>query len=370
MKSKTIFGKAEAISLLVIITTTQLFTSFPRVIAERAGTAGWILLIYAIIISILLFVIICKMYKNFKGKDILDIGEYVGGNIGRILVGLILVVNYTFICSIVLREFSDGLKIIILERSPMSFVMFFFLLGMIVAAFYGLEPITRFSTIILPLIATAFISILVTVVPIFNIDNIFPIMGKGAYNLLINGVSSISIFSGISVIFILPPFLNSFDCFKKTGIYSILLSGFFLTIGIVVYTLSIPYPVSTEITIPMYTLARTIDLGRFFTRIESVFVLAWSTSAFIYLGIILFFIVYVFKKTFKLKYHTPLIFPMAILIFTFASIPGNMMRVFELESQVFRTLAWVVTFAMPLILLISASVIKKKKGEISNEKNS
>lgn len=370
MESKIVFGKIEAISLLVIIMTTQLFISLPRYMAERAGTAGWILLIYATILSILFFTVISKIYKGFQGKDILDIGEYVGGSIGRCLVGLIIIVDYTFICSVVLREFSDGLKMITLEKSPVSFVMIFFLLGMISAAFYGLEPITRFSAIIVPLVAVAFIFIIMAVMPTFNKDNIFPIMGKGGYDLFINGVSGISIFSGISVLFILPPFLNSFDCFKKSGIYSILLSGFFLITGTLVYTLSIPYPISTEITMPIYTLARTIDLGRFFAKIESVFVLAWSTSAFIYLGIVLFFIVYVVKKTFKLKYHTPLIFPMAILIFTFASIPGNMMRVFELESQVFRTLAWVVTFAMPLILLISASVIKKKKGEISNEKNS
>ncbi|MDQ2086183.1 endospore germination permease [Herbivorax sp. ANBcel31] len=368
MENKIVFGKAEAISVLVIIITTQLFISFPRIMAERAGTAGWILTIYVTLLSVLIFWIISKMYKNFEGKDILDIGEYVGGNVGRIFVGLIIVIDYVFICSIVLREFSDGLKIIALEKSPISFVMFFFLFGMVFAAFYGLESITRFSAIIVPPVALAFVLIIAGIIPSFSTSNIFPVMGKGAYQLFVGGMPSISVFSGISVLFILPPFLNNFNCFKKTGIYSIILSGFFLTVGTLAYTLSVPYPASTEITLPMYAMARNIDLGRFFTRIESIFVLAWSTSAFIYLGIVLFFIVYVFKKTFRLKYHTPLILPMAILIFAFALMPASIMRAFELEAQIFRVFAWIVTFGMPIVLLITASIIKKKKGEISNGK--
>jgi spore germination protein (amino acid permease) len=367
--NKIIFGKVEAISLLVIILTTQLFISFPRFVAEKAGTAGWVLITYLTIISLFLFVIISKMYEKFQGKDILDIGEYVGGNIGRIFVGLVLIINYVFIVSGVLREFSDGLKTITLDKTPISFVMIFFLLGMISAASYGIEPIARFSAIIVPIVAVAFIFIVVGVIPNFNTDNLFPIMGSGARNIFIKGIPNISVFSGVSLLFILPPFLNSFSCFRKTGIYSILLSGFFLTIGVLIYTLSIPYPASTEVTMPMYTLARTIDWGRFFTRIESVFVFTWATSAFIYLGIVLFFIVYIFKKTFKLKYHTPLILPMSMLIFAFALIPKSMMKVFQLESKVFRVYAWIITFAMPITFLIVASLIKKKKGAIQNEKN-
>lgn len=369
MGNKIVFRKVEAISLLVIIMTTQLFISFPRFVAEKAGTAGWILIIYLTVLSLFLFLIISGMYKNFQGKDILDLGEYVGGNIGRIIVGLVIIVDYMFIVPCILREFSDGLKIITLDKTPIGIVMIFFLLGMISAAFYGIEPIARFSAIIVPIVAAAFILIIVGVIPGFNIDNIFPIMGNGAYHMFINGLPNISIFSGISVLFILPPFLNSFDCFKKTGVYSILLSGFFLTVGTLIYTLSIPYPASTEVTMPMYTLARTIDWGRFFTRIESVFVFAWATSAFIYLGIVLFFTVYVFKKTFRLKYHTPLIFPISVLVFTFALIPRSMMNVFQLESQIFRVYAWIITFGMLIIILIAASLIKKKKGEAPNEKN-
>jgi len=370
VESKIVFGKVETTSLLVIVMTTQLFISFPRFVAEKAGTAGWILIVYLTVLSLFLFTIISKIYKNFQGKDIIDIGEYVGGNIGRILIGLIIIIDYMFIAPGVLREFSDSLKIITLDKTPIGFVMLFFLIGMITAAFYGIEPITRFSAIIVPIVAATFILIIIGIIPNFNLTNLFPLMGSGVNNIFIKGIPNVSIFSGISILFILPPFLNSYDCFRKTGFYSILLSGFFLTVGALIYTLSIPYPASTEFTMPMYTLARTIDWGRFFTRIESIFVFAWAASAFIYLSILLFFIVYVFKKTFRLEYYTPLILPVSVLVFAFALIPESMMRVFQLESQIFRAYAWIVTFGMPIILLMAALLIKKKKGAVPNEKNS
>ncbi|HAA43161.1 MAG TPA: hypothetical protein DCE02_04050, partial [Ruminiclostridium sp.] len=135
VESKIVFGKVETTSLLIIVMTTQLFISFPRFVAEKAGTAGWILIVYLTVLSLFLFTIISKMYKNFQGKDIIDIGEYVGGNIGRILIGLIIIIDYMFIAPGVLREFSDSLKIITLDKTPIGFVMLFFLIGMITAAF-------------------------------------------------------------------------------------------------------------------------------------------------------------------------------------------------------------------------------------------
>ncbi|TYQ18288.1 UNVERIFIED_CONTAM: spore germination protein (amino acid permease) [Acetivibrio alkalicellulosi] len=361
MENKIIFGRAEAISVLIIIMTTQLFISFPRLMAESGGNAGWLLTIYVTLLSLFFFMIISKLYKPFEGKDILDIGEYVAGNTGRILVGVIILITYVFIISIVLREFSDGLKILAFEKSPVSFIMIFFLIGMILAAYYGLEPLTRYSAIIVPIIAAAFLFIIIGVVPNFDTNNIIPILGKGPSELFLKGATKISVYSGLSILFLIPPFLGNYNNFKKTGYYSIILSSIFLTGGSLVYSLAIPYPATTEFVLPIYTLARFIDLGRFFKRIESVFLLAWATSAYIYLSIVLFFIVYVYKKAFKLKYHSPLIMPFSILIFTFALLPESMMAALELESNIFRVFAWIVTFCMPLFLLTIASIIKKKK---------
>ncbi|MFZ5988572.1 MAG: GerAB/ArcD/ProY family transporter [Bacillota bacterium] len=361
MESKILFGRWEASSILIIIMTTQLFLGFPRFMAQSAGTAGWILCIYAAILALLLFLLISKLYSRFEGKDIIDLAEMVGGSIGRAIVGMVLVINYVFILSIVLRQFGEDLKIIALTQSPISFVILFFLVGMAVAAYFGIEPIVRLGAILIPIVAIGFFIIIISASEHFKITNILPILGTGPNEIFVKGIPKISIFSGLSVLFLMVPFIGSNGNLKRVGIVSILISAFFLTLGTLAYLIVFPYPTAVEGVLPVYQLSRLIYFGRFFQRIESLFVLVWTGAALIYLSIVLFFIIYVLKKAFKLKYERPLIAPAAVIIFTLSLLPKSLMSTVELEARVFRVFAWIVTFALPAVLLLIATLLKRKK---------
>jgi len=369
VESKIVFGKRETISLLLIFVCNQLFLSFPRNMAESVGNAGWILTIYVSILSLILFLIISRLYKNFEGKDILDIGEFLGGEIGRIIVGIIIVIDYVFIVSVVLREYGEDLKIISLIQSPISFVLVFFALGMVIGAYFGLEPLVRLGAISVPVIFLGFLIVMVGSIEFFNSSNIMPVLGTGPSDIFIGGTSRISIFSGISLLFLITPFLRNHENFKKSGIVGIILSALILTVGTLVYSLVLPYPTTTSNFLPIYQLSRLISYGRFFQRIESIFVLVWSMTALIYLSSVLFFSAYIFKKTFKLEYHTPLILPFGILIFTLSLLPQSLMETIFIDDLIIRKYAWTVTFGLPLILLILASIKKRmKEGKLKNEK--
>jgi len=48
-----------------------------------------------------------KTLSAFEGKDLLDISEFAGGNIARIIVGLIVVIDSVLIISVKLREYTN-----------------------------------------------------------------------------------------------------------------------------------------------------------------------------------------------------------------------------------------------------------------------
>jgi spore germination protein (amino acid permease) len=370
VKEEIAIGNKEGLSILIIGISTQLFLNFPRIMAESAGTAGWIVTIYVTLVSLALLFVISKLYKGFEGKDLIDIGEMTGGHIVRIVVGLMLFIYYIFANAIVLREFGEDLKIIALTGSPISFVLAFFIVGMVIGAFLGLEAVGRLGAIIIPIIAIGFIIIAAGSFRFFNFSNLFPILGTGAYNIFVGGVSKISIFSGLSLLFLLPPFIKSHKNFMSVGFKGILISSVFLIIGILAYLLVFPYPKSLESFLPIYELSRIIDYGRFFQRIESMFVIIWTSTALIYLSIGLFFIVYILKKTFKLEYHKPLILPVAVITSTLSILPQSLMSTVNLETIIFRNFGWTTTFGMTLILLVVANIVKKRirKGSVKNEK--
>ncbi len=365
MKNKITFGSFEASCITITLITTQLFLNLPRAMMEVAWTAAWLLTAYVSVIALLLFFIIDRLYRPFEGKDLLDLGEHIGGNIGRIIVGIIVLLFLIYITPVILREFSENMKIIALTRSPLSFVLLFFLTGMIIASYAGLESIVRLSAIIVPIIAVGYLMIITGSLRYIDFSRITPWLGSGPYEIFVKGAPRISVFAGIILVYFLYPFIRTKKNFTTVGYASVVFSGLFFFIGVLIFSLIFQYPTGTESFLPIYELARLVEYGRFFQRLESMFVIIWVASALLHLSILLFLIAYVFKKTFKLKYYKPLIIPFSIIIFSLAIFSHNLLSAIELEKH-FRTFAWMVTFLLPIVLLIIARFVKqpaKKEGE-------
>jgi spore germination protein (amino acid permease) len=256
----------------------------------------------------------------------------------------------------VLREFGEDMKTITLEDSPISFIILFFLIGMIAAGFAGIEAIARLSAFVVPIIIAGYYFIVFAVAPYFDISAILPILGNGVESIFIRGASKISAFSSIFIIFLLAPFLKTNKNFRKTGYSAIIFSAVNLVTSVLIYLIAFPYPTAIENFLPIYQLARLINYGRFFQRVESGFVFIWVASALIYLSTGFFFILHVFRKTFGLKYYKPLIIPMSILIFNISLLPPNLMTAMKLDTEFFRSYIWIITFIIPIVVLLLARV--------------
>lgn len=364
MKSKITFGYWEGAIMLLNLICTQLVLGFPRTMIEIGGTAGWMIPVYITVLALIFFTIIQKLYEYFEGKDIIDIGEKAAGRAGRIITGIIILLYLMNIVSVVLREFAEDMKVIALINSPISFVSMFFILGMIIGSYFGIEALVRFCSVSVPVVTVGFFVIIFGVAPYYDTNNFFPVLGNGIKAIFGKGFFLVSTFSPIIILFLINPFLKTHKSFKKVGYYSIALSGIFFFLGTFCYLLVYPYPVSNENFLPIFQLARLMEYGRFFQRIESIFVLIWATSALTFLSTGFYFIIYVFRKTFELEYHRPLIWPFIIIIFTQSLIPPNLMVTIELENRYYRNVLWIISFCMPIILLFVARLRgnKGKKG--------
>ncbi len=369
MSSKIIFGKWEGTVLLLNLLYTQIILGFPRVMTETAGTAAWITIIYASVIMLLAFWLISKLYSRFEGMDIIDISQIAGGGAFRIITGLVMTAYLVYIISIVLREFAEDMKVIILPESPISFVTLFFVAGMIVGAYLGLEAIVRLGAIVVPLITAGFLFITIGVYPYYNASNLFPILGTGPQKIFGEGFFKISIFSAVSILFFIAPYIRTNKEFKIIGYSSILISSCMFLWSVVSYLMVFPYTVSVENFLPIYQMARLINYGRFFQRVESVFVFIWAATALLYLTGAFYFITHVFRKTFKLEYEKPLIVPFAVLVFNISLLPPNLATAIQLEEEYFRKYIWIITVVFPIIILSIANISqKRKKGENKSEK--
>lgn len=359
MQNKISFGRWEAVTLLINLICTKLFLYFPRLAAEDAGTAGWIMVIYICLVIIIIYIILISLYKKFEGRDILDIAEFAGGIPLRILTGLLITSALFYSTSLVLREFSEDMKVVALPFSPLSYIMIFFIIGIIIGSYLGIEAIMRYHAIIVPIIAAGYVIILLGAIPKMHFDNILPILGNGADSIFLKGFKRITAFGELAIIFLLPPFLGSYKNVRSVGYISIGFSSVFLIAGSLSYILIYPYPTSLESFLPIYQMARLINLGRFFYRIEALFVFIWAMAAFVYLTATFYFMVYSFSKSAGLKYMRPMIFPFAILVYSAAFIPKNLATVISTETQYGRKVVWLIILALIFIIMAAASLRKK-----------
>lgn len=361
MKNKIVFGRWEATTLLINAICTQMFLGFPRSMSEIAGTAGWILISYVSVLALFGFALISKLYKNFEGMDIFDIAEKASGNFGRIIVGLLSIALILGIHIITLREFGEDIKVITLNISPISFIISFFIVGIIFAAFVGIEAIVRLHAIMVPTIIIGYIIIVVGVSPYIELVNLTPILGNGLNEIFLKGSVKLSIFTALIYLFIIAPFLKTHESFKTVGFTGLGISALLLISSVLTFLSVEAYPAANESFLPIYQLARLINYGRFFQRIEPVFVFIWAASALLYLGAGLFFSTYVFQRTFKLKYYKPLIFPFVIIMFSLSLLPQSLISSIEIEAKYFRTYGWIVTFGVTTFVLLIALFMKHKK---------
>ena len=63
-----------------------------------------------------------------------------------------------------------------------------------IGAYIGLEPIARVNNMFMPLAGIVLLLSLILLIPYFNINNIFPILGNGVYSIMVKGINTISLF--------------------------------------------------------------------------------------------------------------------------------------------------------------------------------
>ncbi len=362
MESDITFGGWESIALIVNAICARIFLNFPRTVVEDAGTAGWLETIYFSVLALLLFAVIARLYARFNRKDLLDIADLAGGSTGRIIFGLLFLGLILFAGMLILREYAECMKVISLTDSPLSFVMLFFAVAMVAACFLGLEPIVRFHAIAVPIIMAGLLFILLMVAPYYDPTNLLPVLGNGIYGIFGKGFFRLSTYSPLAYLALLPPYLKDQKSFARIGYAALGISALLLLASALVYALVFPYPTGLESFLPVFSLARLINYGRFFQRLESLFLLTFAVSAMQYLSVILFFAAHVFKKAFKLEHHRPLILPFAILLFTLAFLPSSLMVTVDLETRAYVSFAWGITFVLPIIFLLLARVRARPTG--------
>ena len=351
--SNSKIGTLEAILIILSFLAPFTVISLSRTLINETKSSTLLNIIYITIICLVISFLIYKLFKKFPGLDILDISQYLGGNVFKNIIGFIFIFYFVITSSIFLRNFCEGLRIVYYEFTDIVYIILFFIIAIAITNTLGFNSTIRTTSIIFPFLIISIIFLFVGNLDNFSFNRIFPILGDGFENTFILGLTNIGCFAGMTYLYFLPPLLKEPKKFKYVSILSVLSSGLFILMCVATLLFMFAIFDSTNEIMPLFSSSRFIEFGSFFQRFESLFLLIWTISFCCYLSISCKFSTHIFKKIFNLKDSTQLTYILLILTFAIALLPKRYSIINYFETNIYRYLSIAIIILGVSILLLS-----------------
>lgn len=362
----------QAIALILIIVTNHLILGTPRTLIAETGTGTILNMIYVFILALLLVFIITKLFSNFNGKDIIDISEFLGGKVLKVIVGIVFIIYFLVILSTTVRVIVQDLEIIYFQNISVYVLTLAILASIVFVYKYGSSDVVKCNSIIAPIVGIAILIIAFSNVQDFSLDRIFPILGFGAKETFITGASNIFAYSGLAILYFIMPMLKDSKNFKKVSIVSTILVGILIVGSVSSLVLSFPFIENINEISSLYVESRDISYWQVFQRIDGLFVFSWILALLSYISVVLFIIVVIFRKLTNAKKEFPVVLAFATITYVTTLIPNNIAMIRFLEDIVFKYTNIIVAISLSLIILIFANIkykIVNRKNTIINSNN-
>lgn len=356
----------EAISLIfVIISNTYVYIT-DRIIIHSCSSSSLLNTVYISIIALLFTFFITLLFKNFPGKNIVEISETLGGKVLKISLTIIYYIYFIFLSSVILKKVSDCLQIIYYPMTNIIYIILLFILAAGVICSFRNPGIFKTTAIASYLLGIAIVVIFLLNMKNYDLRNIFPLFGNGLTVTFGTGLSNLFAFSGLSHLYFLPPILQKPEDFKKISLISIAISGFLLitTIANILFIYSHSL-INIEL-FPLYISVRYIEFGTFLQRLDSIFLSFCIIASIIYISISTILCSRIWKKCFQLSDSRPIVYPSLLLIFAFSMNIKEYPILNFLEDTLSKYLFFTIPVLISSIILILANVkfaITKKRSE-------
>ncbi|MCW2279074.1 GerAB/ArcD/ProY family transporter [Heliophilum fasciatum] len=357
----------ESFFLIAAYFSPAIFLGLPRLYATDGGSALWLMpfIIFLFLIPVLWMIV--HLYKNYPDQSLVQIIGRLWGPWAQPLAGLFFCVFFVIFTGLFLRQFSVMINVSMLATSQPSVTILPLLLAGIIGALQGPQIISRTNWVLMPLNLGIFLIMIAaslrTATPVY----IAPLLGPGIDLLLWRSFLRTPTLLDILIIPVLFPFFRQLSHCRMSTWYGLGFVVFMYSLGLLAFGMNFPAEASSDIAFPLFQLARNISIGRFFQRLEVLFVVVWVILSLLKVMLSLYAAAACFSHGIGAPYYRPYIWPMAVLIYTVAFIPVNYLVALHWEWNYLRN-AMAPVFVLILISLILLHWRKtKNKSELPRE---
>ena len=359
-------GPQGSLSIATLLLLTKVFYTNTSTVIKGAATAGWYVTLISVLTSLIFFQFVYMLLERFPGKSLSEIFDEVWGRFLGKLISIVFISYFIFYAGSNLREFIEMIKTYNLPYTPPSIIIIVFLIPVAVISYLGLESLARISYIGFYFVLGSMFIILLLDYPLYRLDSIFPLGGNGLKKNLFIGFTRNSAYNEMIILAFFINSLKELSYCKRASILGLIISGIAISAIILCSTMAFDYTMSTENFSNLFELSRAIYFGRFFQRLESIFLIVWVTASVILVSAFFYASLSIFCKSFNVNNHKPLIPSFLIILFVVTLLPENLSSVLSKSTNFQRVYSSILLYGIPIVTLIVAIIFKKKSKDLNN----
>lgn len=349
----------QALMLVLSSGLGNIYVIISSTAVDKAGRDGWIAVLIGYFLALVVGMAFLRLGTRFPTKTIVEYCPIVLGKFLGKIYGLIYILVMWSMAIVVLREMIELVRLILPLTPPIMVVAVLFMYLNIYALMKGFEVYAR-TTEIFVLIAITFIIVLIVFsIPNSNFKYLTPILEKGVMPVL-RAIPTQCSYGLETILFIAIwlPYLNSKKEAKKALLFGLSLSGILLTLCVIITIAFLDVEMTLSSVYPAFYMSAYIQIGRFFTGIEVIFMLAWIVSSYMQISVFFYPSVIGLAQWLNMKDYKILIAPMAIsTIILLHYGPNNIVKTLKFDHFISTYIK--LPLALFIIIIWIVAVIRK-----------
>ena len=333
----------------------------PALLTQEAGQDAWISILIAGVLGVLMGILVISLGLRFPQKNLVEYSiELLGPWLGK-AVCIIFALFFLYLTAYLIDSFSALLITETKPETPIVVLNTFLIILVAYGVYLGLEVFSRVNEIIFPIFIVVFLFIFCLAVPEMDFEQLKPIFTHPPSHILWGSLILFSFYAeGAFILMLIPSLRESSGVRKIAGTVSVILTVVML-IDVVGLIALFGSQETARMAFPSFELAKTVHLGGFLERIESLVVGIWVGSVSLKIMAFYYVSVLTFAEVFNLKDYRPLVLPYAIILVVLSIIGWeNTTHINIFLSRYYPLLA--VTVLAGLTLLLYLVFIGRKSG--------
>jgi len=364
---ETISGRQlTLLTFTFIIATGTLFV--PSMVAKKAGQDGWLSVLIAGIVGVILVFIITALGLRFPEKSLVEYSEIILGKwLGKIIV-LIYILFYFHLSSNIIRGVTSTIQGTLLQNSTLETITIIVFLASAYSVKMGLETITRANILNLFVTFLAIFTVFILLIKDMNIEMLTPVLSRGIVPVLRGSVEPASWFCQVVSIAFIMPFINKPKETRLCAIIGVVWAAVTLSIMAALVVVIFGPQLASVLSFPTLEVVRYINVGQYIQRVEIVFLIPWIISNYIKICFFYYITVLIVSKIFKIEKTKTLVIPVGLVLFSMSiALFKNNVELSSFFSQVSGYYFLPVELGIPALLLV-IELIRKKGRRKSEQK--